>query len=601
MLTSPYYPYPPRPGHALESVSLAIADRPSLDVEGVAAVTEFERRLYGARLGAAVFPRASEYAAAQGVEPLEDIWRRKVNRVQLGVSYFATATGRSALLLATGRDVGPGPMADITERLYGLDTRDVDTEVLDKLEGDSIGYEEQRLTRAFIRGRYKGSAVPDPHIATLYSNPGVLVEKLQGYQLYKGYLQHVLQDVGTGSQRPEVAQAASVITTLYRRRVNNLLALLYADAFRLMHQHEQSGGLVHFEHVAGLEAALPLLRYVSDDAPTAEFLQRMDRYRFGVSSDKEGKFTWLSPEATELAAIAERGDVEVTEVPRALYGDIDPSLLETTKVSGDTVRGWLSDVLGTYGWLSAHTDWNAKREGPAADGKWQVIVSDKFKSLETNDRQRIVKVPQGDRSVLSAVAVGSHEIAHVIQHENKRALGRLAILERIGLDTAADQTEAGGVWQEQIARGMLTGTMVKEIAGTGYLQALKVKADGGTYGDAVGAYYYDLLRRNPHMPTEDAAERAVNSVRRIYRSGGMEFGLRSPVLTNTQTLSYLEQRLLYEALPEEQRRLLLVGGVTVANLVQLAEYGLVNTAKITLPEKMPWELLYPHVKRAVGV
>lgn len=62
-------------------------------------------------------------------------------------------------------------------------------------------------------------------------------------------------------------------------------------------------------------------------------------------------------------------------------------------------------------------------------------------------------------------------------------------------------------------------------------------------------------------------------------------------------MNYLEQQLIYEELSEEQRKMLYVGGVTIANLLRLSSHGLVDLNKISIPEKMPVDLMYPAVKQ----
>lgn len=217
-----------------------------------------------------------------------------------------------------------------------------------------------------------------------------------------------------------------------------------------------------------------------------------------------------------------------------------------------------------------------------------------------NDKQRIVKVRAGmERTLLTVLPIITHEVGHVIQHENKRAIGDLAIMKHIGIDRASEQFEAGGKWQEKVAREGLTGESKTTVAGTGYYNMLEVKSKGGSFGECVEAYFTSLRAAAPDMSIKDAVDQAVNRAQRVYREGGYEYAKNTEIVTNSQPLFYLEQQLIYENLEEEHRDLLLIGGITLRNLIGLQREGLVDLHKMTIPEKKAWELLHPHVKQLI--
>jgi hypothetical protein len=169
-------------------------------------------------------------------------------------------------------------------------------------------------------------------------------------------------------------------------------------------------------------------------------------------------------------------------------------------------------------------------------------------------------------------------------------------MRRIGIDYPSEQLEAGGKLGEKTAREILSGKASREVAGTGYFKAMKVKADGGTYGECVQVYYEDLVSRNPKLKPSVAARRAVNRAQRLFRSGGMAYAQETPYLTSTQPINYLEQQLVVDSIPEDKRHLLLIGGLTLANMVRLSRAGIINLDKAYIPDQMPWQLFYPKVK-----
>jgi hypothetical protein len=427
----------------------------------------------------------------------------------------------------------------------------------------------------------------------------VIVRKANGYRAVKAYISHAIEDINSHKEKTPVTDAQLVIAELYRRRVNMFLLSTYVDAYKLYSQNRSSDKTIHEEVISELESILPAFNTSFEDDSIAHFMQRIDRMQQGVDRDENGDFTFLSPEAKKLAKSAEEESKNNESIDRGDYSPISPEELAETKIDGDTFGGWVSDVLSTYGLLSSSTEWSSDRTRPAQDSKWQVIVNDKFKSLAVNDKQRVVEVPKKVYSLVQALSLISHEIVHVLQHENKRAIGDMEILKRIGFDSPSEQTESGGKWQEAVAREKLTGQKDTDVAGTSYLKALEVKASGGSFAESLKAFYEDFRLRMPELTSEETAIRAVNRTRRIYRGGGFEFAQGTDYLTDTQPLNYLEQKLIYESLKEDDRKLLYLGGVAIANFMKLAEVGLVDVNKINIPEKKPLDILRERVSELI--
>lgn len=602
MPLSEFYPYPPRPGmNDVFAESDFTVPGDVLAPEALGEVQAFEKSLYDRELDASHFPNANTYLEAQAevgqpVPPFETIWLKKIKSTTFGVHYFLTDEGRQLLTETTGHELQAQTVDQACHELSGLTIATVSSSVLGKLEAASVGYEEGCATDAFIAGGFSGEAVAEPAFLQLYKNPALILEKAIGYRQLKQYFTNVLRDLraGAAGDQQSTTDAMILITQLYRRRINTFIANNYIDAYKFAYQAQVSGDETHQALLRQLHTTLPVFYAGTDAGQSAEFLVRMDRYRNGISRDAHGRFTWLSQAATSKALQAsERG--EPAPVDRGMYTDVDPEALRSTTISSQAFKSLLSGVVETYDLLSVHEEWDSDREGPAPDEKWQIIVDARFKSLKVEDKQRIVQVPDKETTLSYAVEVGSHELTHIIQHHNKRLIGSLAIMKRIGLDSASEQTEVGGKWREKQAREVITGKTDTRISGIGYLKALGAKAEGRPFGHVVQACYEALLDSEPELTPDRVAARAVNRARRAYRSGGFEYARELPLLTNSQPLSYLEQALIYENLPDEQRRLLLVGGVSIANLVQLSSVGLVDLSQLFIPT-MPWELMYPTVK-----
>ena len=608
MERSNFFPYPPRPGTSAEVANLSLDQEANsmLSPEEKQEVIEFENQLYNAALDPSLFINAEQYRrdldnTETPLEPLETIWQKKINSSDFGVNYFLEDTGRAALMSATGVTLEATSTEDCLRELSNLDTSDVDSKLLNKLEADSIGYEETKLTQTFIDNGHKGKDLPSPEIISVYKNPAMIIEKARGLREFKKYINLAISDLrlSLNEENLNEVNAKILIAELYRKSINKFITEAYVDAYKFLYQYRQSGSDNHSDIVSELEATLPAFYGQDDNSRIPNFLQRMDRYRYGVSVDAEDRFTWMSPEAEALTTKA-ANKPEIDDVAdRSIYSYIDPSILESTMIEGATFGEWLKEYLKGRDLLSEYDEWDSEREGPAPDNKWQVIVNNKFKTLAVNDRQRVVKVGDKSISILAAVEDSNHEITHVFQNNNKRVLGNLAILQRIGFDQASEQTESGGMWQGRVAKETLTGKKDTDVA-VGYFRMLEIKARGGSYGECAEAYYEYLRDSEPDKSTEQSAAEAVNRARRIFRSGGFEYAQDLTLLTNTQPLSYLEQHLIYESLDDDQRRLLFVAGIKLTTFGQLAKYGLVNIEKIYIPKEMPLQQLYQKVKDLVS-
>lgn len=584
-----------------------------LEGEAIERVVAFEHQLFNLSLdpqqySAAAAHKQTKEADGTPLETIEDVWKKKIVSYNFGANYFLTEAGREAWAEATGIELKAELPESIIEELSIADLSGIDSKALDKLEADSVGYEEKRLTEAFIKNGFRGENIPSPDILVAYKNPQMILEKARGYRGLKTYVKKAAADLqrvldaadanGQAGAKPEL-EAKLLIANLYRQRLNKLLASSYVEAYKFLCQRRRSNSYIHQEITKDLHGELP--GFYDTAKFIAENLQMVDRYRHGASRDENGKYTWSSKQAAELAKEAEATKRQGDPVDRGVYGNIDMQELNEVEIDSEEYGEWLSYVLQEYGLLSEFTEWDSEREEPAPDDKWQVIVSDTFKHLSVTDNQKIVAVPAETRSLFSALTLANHEITHVLQKHNKRAIGQLAIMNAVGFDVASEQAESGAKWQEKAAHGILTGFADTRIAGTGYYEATRVKERGGSFGECVEVFFKDLQKRNPEESPETLAARAVNRIRRVFGNGGFEFAKDREIVTNTQPLSYLEQELIYSSLAEEQRRLLFIGGVTLSNLVKLSQNGLVDFRKITIPVKMPLDLLFQKVKEKLEI
>ncbi|MFO0920737.1 MAG: hypothetical protein U0451_03635 [Candidatus Saccharimonadales bacterium] len=606
---SPYYPFPSRPGDESRWFEMNFVNEqsPSLSPEIIQNVIEFEHQLYDLSLDPESFPisqqvRNDKETAAIPIKPIGVVQKIPITTVELGISYLMSSTGRDALEDATGIRVEAESREDFIQELFSLDISNIDSSVLDQITATSIGYEEQTITDTFIKNGFRAEGTDTPCIVTMYKNPAKLLEKTRNYKALKTYLIAVKKDLQNSQENlnSEEIEAKLFVTDLYQKRVDRFLAGMYVNAYKFLHQAKTSGS-EYYEFIVGeLKKELPAFSDRLSQQNIATFLQRIDRYRYGVGLDQNGKYTWNNAKIVDFVETAKLEPQKETEVDRGLYSDIEPSKLTENKISAQEFRTWISLVLNEYGILSEYEEWDSERTGTAPDNLWQVVVDGKFKSLAVDDKQKVVCIPDENRDIADAVAIGSHEIEHVIQGQNKTAVGKLALMQTIGIDEVMDQTESGAKRQEKIAFGVLNGYMSDKIAGVGYFKILEVKSRGGSFGECVETFYNNLVAEYPEKPVHELAKRAVNRVRRIYRYGGLEYAEESPIITNSQPLNYLEGEVIQSIIPEDCQYLLAIGKISLSNLSKLSEIGLVDLEKVVIPKRTPWDIMYPNVKERLS-
>jgi hypothetical protein len=299
---SPYYPYPPRTGFNLVANAINPETAPAklLSPEALQKVIDFEHQLYDTALDPVMFPSAEAYRLLKDAEgtpmlPIETVWEQRINSTELGINYFLTEAGRQSLL--TAAHVGaPDSPAECAQVLCGIDISKIDSKVLKALEDSSIGYEEAELMRVFTENSFDGANVPAPSIVTIHKNPEILVEKARGFRQLKTYYSRAKTDLMAGDNT-ESREAKVLIVDLYKKRLNTLLAEVYIDAYKLLAQHQIGDIGLHTEAIEQLTDILPAFFNRGDDDANAKFMQRIDRFRYGVGKDDQGKFSWLSPQA----------------------------------------------------------------------------------------------------------------------------------------------------------------------------------------------------------------------------------------------------------------------------------------------------------------
>jgi hypothetical protein len=274
----------------------------------------------------------------------------------------------------------------------------------------------------------------------------------------------------------------------------------------------------------------------------ADFARRNDYIRNGVGLDTEGRISPVSADLDAFAASIERGDERNETGP----AQVSPELverLERTVWQADQLQAFLRHVLTEWELLSTEEcDWHDanERSGPAADSKWQVIVTPKVNSLDANGRHKVMWVPERfSRTLLQQVPSGglpvsAHELAHVLQTEADEELATHLPLAGIKGRRSITMKEMGAVFQEGKVQAYFGN---RRPVNTTYLRALQAKLAGRNNTEVARAFVEARRLTHPNG-SEQAAAKSGNVATRLNRHDGFD----------SQPLDYLVQGYLIKCL-----------------------------------------------------
>lgn len=337
-------------------------------------------------------------------------------------------------------------------------------------------------------------------------------------------------------------------------------------------------------------------------------LARIERYinGAGILSDTEaGKHNYISL-SNEALALADQLDERTPETSQNHYEFEDESreTLASIFIDAEQMAELSKTVLGKYEILSAQIEYDPDRSEPAEDGKWQVVIDPSEKRMSVDVKRRVFKIPKNYSRNLSdvgppmgAIPALDHEIAHLLQHENKRRLN-LGIMEKdIGLDRRSVFAEAGAIAWETECQTELFGQI--RPTNPHYLRAAQARLTGGSLKDCALAFYNSYIAQDLSREGKDGMLLAIDRASRLFRNSG-DFRDMSMHLTNSQPLYYLEQELVARELNEKGlSKFLMIGGINIDVLATLLNTGIINIDEINLPEQRPSEVVLPEIRAMI--
>lgn len=521
------------------------------------------------------------------IEGIENIYDARINSNTFYLDYFLTEEGKKrAVVLGVSKEAADQATTidQVRENLLVLDYSKLDGIVLGDCERESSEFIQKRMVDAFEKNGFSSvDAIPNPTRLLVATNPDKLADKVEGLKRLKTYLK-AYDATLTGDDK--VTKGTRVMVAIHRRRVNEMIANLYPEAFAFQKQAQASNTDKNKALSTRIEKAMSGIRAISGRRSLKNF-SRIDMFLNGAGELQKGNYNQVSGEILTLAdEVTKRQEPKPTNYR---YKGFEEKWKDA-EFSAEEFRAMGEKVLDAWGILSSmpHTEYDPERQGRAPDGKWQAVLNPKSTSLSVESKQNAMKFqPNKPRKMASVSPAGAvpgliHETHHVWQHGEKERLG-LTITERVGMDRSALIAEGGGIYVEGKAQRELFGQV--SSPNTDYLRAAQARIKGGGYADCVKAFYESQMAKNPNSDKRKVAELAADRTLRLFRSGG-QTAEASKYFTHSGggTLEYLEQELLAKELrgtPLEP--IFYLTGVNLEMLAELHKIGLFDIKNVKFP------------------
>lgn len=489
------------------------------------------------------------------------------------VRYFTTEAGRADASRIAPDDDSSDP-STIVQKLLDTDYIQEQLTAKQRKEIATRGLNWRREELAKSLGDPDAiEAYQDEETVTVNYTPEKLLAKLEDLQAYRTFYRTIHRRFKEETDVPDhIRTVRQTLIDLHMARVNSLLADLIPHAANLARQLDASEPSEQTNRLSEqLAAVVPTVvrafrtedadREAHVDAYLDGYARRLDLVRNGAAWQPGSRnASPLSPELSDLAD--ELSASTARELPEPELSAEDIALLDQTRWQAPQVQQFSESVLDSWDMLSEHTaTWDEvdDRSGWAPDGKWQVVVHPKRKSLSINGTKGVVIVPEDfdrgllDESPAGALPVTAHELTHVWQTEHDKRLAEQLPLAEIKGRRYVTMREMGGIEQERAIQAKVGRTRGVNLH---YLRALEAK-QAGANKLAVATTFYESVKAGRELDAkEDAAARnlAADRTLRLYRNSGH----------NSQPLDYIEQELILRGLgdisPTHKTAVIIAGG-----------------------------------------
>lgn len=594
---SPIALYPERQGENIESLLEVFQNPPeiTLSPEQRGRVLSMERSLTKSQDLNRDLTRLTGSEKVMGIESIYDM---HINTTDLYLDYFLTDEGKKEAQVS---GVSPDEISkattieDFKNLFQGANYEEIKGGAMGELEKKSKAFVKQQAVDIFEKNGYASiEGIPNPTQLHIVRNPEMVAKKAEELRKLKAYIKRTEANL---SGTDNVTRGMKLMTTIHHRRINEMLVDLYPDAAAVLEQSEVSKNEADKKLAERVRKAMFGVDSLVSKRAQKNFA-RLDMYSVGHGKKVGKSYQQLSDTALGFVDQLETEDAQ-TPPENFTFKGINKEKFEDVKVDDQVMKKWAENWLSSLSLLSDDTSYDIDRVGMAKDGKWQVIIHPGASNFAVNSEQGIIKIkPSDSRSIENAVIVVDHELdGHVIGHENKKKIG-LSITERVGMDRAETQSEAGGLEREAESLKRHFGKIRPENAH--YLRAMEARLKGGTYRDCMKAFYDSQLKEDPTKDRKAAAVLASDRAMRLFRRGG-DMNDVSGYLANSVSLSYLEGELLARQLRgTKNAKLLNFSGVNIEMLAELHKIGMFDIKRIWTPNKRASDINMDNIKQRLA-
>lgn len=544
-------------------------------------------------------------------ERLESIVAIKGLGVEINLNYLATPEGKVDFEEKTGVTLPESdePMEVFRKVLYreSETLQNADLKSLKKCSANSISYREETLQARLEKTMTETGEVDTSNVEEFSSLTIRLDSEKDAQKAAK--LREIKVQIKTerakltGSEMSEGgATMLDELYGIYQSRINELIA----GQASVLTSYYRKQELLGEDSLADSEKAAVAM-YTGNNPEKR--LARYDKFLYGTEneSDTEG---WKQTVGSELQALADELEEKFIEV--GLHKD---ELLKEKGLSKEAVlqreipvaevQKHCENALAHYDLLSSEpaSEYDPKRKGPASDGKWQVIVSDSYKSLSVEGlNQKIIKCPNKPQTVERLLSVSiAHEIeAHALQHHNRSQIP-LRLLKKIGGGRSSNIAEGGAVRNENYVTETAFG--YPKVNHPHYVRAMIAKLEGGNYNQVLEAYYHSAIKvhqlklREGKISQDEFKSACSNELKIAINRAGRQFrgdadrNSSSAHLAESKATSYIEQtKLAAELQKAGLEDVLNYTEVNLPLLTFLAKAGMIDFEKIKKPDFYSLEL-----------
>lgn len=533
-----------------------------------------------------------EFEDALG-EQLEQIFDIKLNSITIYPEYFLTDAGREDFLKTAGFDMGGDDVEQATLFLY-KNRKKLDLlkgKDLSDLAGRSRAFNDDKLLEQLCgkmdaEGGVDFSGAQNPKRMSILLNPADALNKIRKLREFKRELVRK-DDFGES----DFEKAKKKILDIYRRRINEIIAGQFNSSVLV----KNAADLLGEEELTVEEKGLMKMNRGLRDFNKA--YSRYDRFLFGANKEysEAGQREQIGKQIQQYADQIEKRYInnEINKGVELIERGLDPGKIFENNIPCEKFAEWEEQFLEQYGEKSSlpASEYDPKRNGPAPDGKWQFVASERYRSMEVNPKQKVIKsgiLPKSIREALGTLL--AHENTHFIQMINQPLLG-LRLFKKIGGDRRLAFSEGGAMSMENKACMDFFG--FENIPHPRYIRAMQKKINGGSYIECVEAYYESGLavlrekKRRSLVSEEEFVKEAKNilkiaisSSKRLFHEGDF-FGSHTPFLTHSKDTIYLEQLAIMDKMKaSDLENYAFVRGANIKMLGDLAEIGLLDIDKI---------------------